>query len=51
MSEIKGQILGIVLVLTIFLIVGGTLTLAFQNTANNVSSEIEQTAVVKDSIM
>ena len=50
MSEIKGQILGIILVLTIFVTVGGMLGISFKNAANTVSSEIDQTVVVKDSI-
>ena len=50
MSEIKGQILGIILVLTIFVAVGGTLPLSFKNTANTVSSEIDQIAVVNQNI-
>lgn len=47
MSEIKGQILGIILVLTIFVATSATLTLAFRNVANNASSEIGQVAVVQ----
>lgn len=41
MSEIKGQILGVVLVLAIFAVVGGTLYTAFSNSATKVSSKIE----------
>ena len=47
MSEIKGQILGIILVLTIFVATSATLTLAFRNVANTASSEIGETAVVQ----
>lgn len=50
MSEIKGQILGIILVLTIFVAVGATLSTSFKNTANTVSSEIDEIAVVKQNL-
>lgn len=40
MSEIKGQILGVVLVLAIFAVVGGTLYTAFANSAEKVSENV-----------
>ena len=51
MSEIKGQILGIILVLTVFGAVGGTLVAIFKNLANTVeskvNSEVSQMATVE----
>ena len=40
MSEIKGQLLGIILVLAIFGAVAGLLMTAFQQTATDVSSKM-----------
>lgn len=41
MGEIKGQLLGVVLVISIFAIVAGILTTAFRNSANTVSDQVE----------
>lgn len=43
MSEIKGQILGIVLVLAVFGVVAGTLYNAFVKSADEVGKKIETT--------
>ena len=40
MSEIKGQLLGIILVLTIFGLVGGVLTAIFYSMATTVEAEV-----------
>lgn len=40
MSEIKGQILGILLVLAIFGAVSGVLVAAFKNSANNIAEKV-----------
>ena len=40
MSEIKGQILGVVLVLAIFGAIGASLLSAFKTSASNVTSKI-----------
>ena len=40
MSEIKGQLLGIILVIIIFGAVAGTLATVFTNMTNSVSSEM-----------
>lgn len=40
MSEIKGQILGVVLVLAIFGAIGTVLVTAFKNNANSIASKI-----------
>lgn len=42
MSEIKGQMLGLVLVLAVFGLVAGVIYASFQSSANNLSSKIEQ---------
>lgn len=42
MSEIKGQLLGIVLVLAVFGVISGVLISAFQNSANKIKGEIEE---------
>jgi type II secretory pathway pseudopilin PulG len=42
MSEIKGQLLGIVLVLAVFGVISGVLISAFQNSANKIKDEIEK---------
>jgi len=42
MSEIKGQLLGIVLVLMVFGIVAAGLTLVFTNLTSSVSSEVSR---------
>ncbi len=41
MSELKGQLLGMILVLGIFGIIAGTLIPAFQNTAERLESEMD----------
>ena len=46
MSEIKGQILGIILVLTIFVATSATLTLAFRSAAGTVSDEMNSIVLV-----
>ncbi len=40
MSEIKGQLLGIILVIMVFGIVAAALTTVFTNLTNTVSSEV-----------
>ncbi len=40
MSEIKGQILGVVLVLSIFGAIGTVLVTAFKNSADSIASKI-----------
>ena len=40
MSEIKGQLLGIVLVVAVFGVVGGVLVTAFSKSADNISNKI-----------
>lgn len=42
MSEIKGQLLGIILVIMIFGIVAAGLTTIFTNLTNSVSSEVNR---------
>ena len=42
MSEIKGQLLGIIIVLMIFGIVSGALVIMFQNMTNAVSQNVEE---------
>ena len=42
MSEIKGQLLGIILVIMIFGIVAASLTTVFTNLTNSVSSEVSR---------
>ena len=44
MSEIKGQLLGIILVIMIFGIVAAGLTTIFTNLTNTVSSEVAKAA-------
>ena len=46
MSEIKGQLLGIILVVTIFGAVAGVLLTAFTTTANNTSTKIANDAEI-----
>lgn len=41
MSEIKGQLLGIILTITIFGIVAGVMTSAFQKASESVKNKIE----------
>lgn len=41
MSELKGQLLGMILVLSIFGIIAGTLIPAFQNMATRLESEMD----------
>ena len=40
MSEIKGQLLGIILVITIFGVIGGALTAIFYSLTHTVESEV-----------
>ncbi|MBQ4182775.1 MAG: hypothetical protein VZR76_03740 [Candidatus Enteromonas sp.] len=40
MGEIKGQLLGIILVLTIFALVGGVMVSAFNSSTSTISSRI-----------
>ena len=42
MSEIKGQLLGIILVLSIFLTVSVALTAVFTNMTNSVESKVSE---------
>lgn len=42
MSEIKGQLLGILLVIAIFVLVGGGLLTAFGDAANEVNTGISE---------
>ena len=42
MSEIKGQLLGIILVIMVFGIVAASLTTIFTNLTNSVSSEVSR---------
>lgn len=42
MSELKGQLLGIVLVLMVFGIVAASLTAIFTNLSNSVTSEVSK---------
>ena len=44
MSEIKGQLLGIILVIMVFGIVAAGLTAVFRNLTNSVSSEVAEVA-------
>ena len=46
MSEIKGQLLGIILVVTIFGAVAGVLLTAFTTAANNTSTKIANDAEI-----
>lgn len=46
MSEIKGQLLGIVLTVAIFGIVAGVMQKAFKGAADKVGSQIENISVV-----
>jgi len=41
MSELKGQLLGMLMVLAIFAAIGSVLYGAFKKTANNISSQME----------
>ncbi|MCI2110742.1 MAG: hypothetical protein LKK13_00115 [Bacilli bacterium] len=41
MSELKGQLLGMLLVLSIFAAIGSVLYAAFTKTADNISSQID----------
>ena len=42
MSEIKGQLLGIVLVVAVFGVVGGVLVTAFKASANNIATSVKK---------
>lgn len=48
MAEIKGQILGVVLVLAIFGVVGGVMVYSFQSASNNIANKI--TSASEDTI-
>jgi len=49
MSEIKGQLLGIILVLAVFGVVLGVLTTAFQHSAETIQERIEDAAYTNTS--
>ena len=55
MSEIKGQLLGIVLVVAVFGVVGGVLVTAFSKSAETIGSKIktdtEPTAASADNLI
>lgn len=42
MSEIKGQLLGIVLVVAVFGVVGGILVTAFQSSAGKIATSVQK---------
>ncbi len=42
MSEIKGQILGVILVLMVFAVVAGTMTTVFNNLSRNITDKVSQ---------
>lgn len=47
MSEIKGQLLGMVLVLAVFALVGGTLYANFASTKNTIADKMtEETSLI-----
>ena len=46
MSEIKGQLLGLVLVLGIFAIVGGILYTVFEKTAKKIGEKVDSAVAV-----
>ena len=50
MSEIKGQLLGIILVITIFGVVGGALTAIFYSMAHTVEVELTDKVENYDSV-
>ena len=43
MSEIKGQVLGIILVLVLFGVISGALTVAFGHYRDKINEEVENT--------
>jgi uncharacterized protein involved in cysteine biosynthesis len=47
MSEIKGQLLGILLVIMVFASVGTILASVFVNAANNVAEKVEDSNIIK----
>ena len=49
MSEIKGQLLGIILVLAVFGVVLGVLTTAFQHSAETIQERVEDAAYTNTS--
>ena len=49
MSEIKGQLLGIILVLAVFGVVIGALTAAFQHSAETIQTRVEEAATLNQS--
>lgn len=42
MSEIKGQILGVILVLMVFAVVAGTMTTVFNSLSKNITDKVSQ---------
>ena len=50
MSEIKGQLLGIILVVTIFGIVGGALAAIFSTLTNTVEDKVSEEIATFDSL-
>jgi len=42
MSEIKGQILGVILVLMVFAVVAGTMTTVFNNLSKNITDKVDK---------
>ena len=48
MSEIKGQLLGIVLVISVFGVVAGLLTYAFKSSANSIANKIIEEPTVTE---
>lgn len=42
MSEIKGQLLGIILVLMVFAAVSGAVTLTFRNLTTSISNQVSE---------
>ena len=44
MSELKGQLLGIILVISVFGVLLGILTAAFQHSAETIQSRVEEAA-------
>ena len=50
MSEIKGQLLGIVLVVAIFAAVGGVLLGAFKTAASNTAEKIKEQPTIQEPV-
>jgi hypothetical protein len=51
MSELKGQLLGMLLVLSLFGVIAGVLTTSFKNAADNISEQMSaiETSYVSNS--